>query len=95
MENRTIIAKMTSARAATHSYYPSGVTHSSFPERLDRLGVESAMTCFPGLATLAFNPLLLARFIDTVATSPIQFESWLSGVSALLPHRHVRTNVAG
>jgi len=95
VENRTIIANLTSARAATHFCYPSGVTHPSFPERLGRLGVKSATTCFPGLASSTSNPLLLPRFIDTTAASPIEFESWLSGMSALLPHRPVRADVAG
>ena len=94
VENRTIIANMTGARAATHFCYPSGVTHPSFPERLRRLGIESATTCFPGIASSASNPLLLPRFIDTVAASPIEFESWLTGVSALLPHRAVRVDAA-
>ena len=90
VENRTIIANLTSARAATHFCYPSGVTHPSFPARLGRLGVETATTCVPGIASSRSNPLLLPRLIDTVATSPIEFESWLSGVSALLPRRAVR-----
>ena len=93
-ENRTVIANLTSARAATHFCYPSGVTHPSFPERLGRLGVKSATTCFPGLASSASKPMLLPRLIDTVATSPIEFESWLSGVSALLPRRAVRAHAA-
>ena len=92
VENRTIIANLTSARAATHFCYPSGVTDPSFPARLGRLGVESATTCNPGIASSRSNPLLLPRLIDTVATSPIEFESWLSGVSALLPRRAVRAD---
>ncbi len=94
VENRTIIANLTSARAATHFCYPSGVTHPSFPERLVRLGVKSATTCFPGLASSTSNPFLLPRLIDTVSTSPLEFESWLTGVSAMLPRRAVRANVA-
>jgi polysaccharide deacetylase len=92
VENRTIIANLTSARAATHFCYPSGMTHPTFPERLGRLGVKSATTCFPGLASARSNAFLLPRFIDTVATSPIEFESWLSGVSTLLPRRAIRAN---
>ncbi len=95
VENRNIIANLTSAREATHFCYPSGVTHPSFPERLRRLDVKSATTCFPGIASSASNPLLLPRLIDTVSTSPIEFESWLSGLSALLPRRVVRAHAVG
>ena len=95
VENRTIIASLTSARAATHFCYPSGVTHPSFPERLGRLGVKSATTCFPGLASAATKPMMLPRLIDTVATSALEFESWLSGVSALLPRRVIRAHAVG
>jgi len=95
VENRIIIANLTSARAATHFCYPSGVTHPAFPERLGRLGVKSATTCFPGLASPTSKPMLLPRLIDTLATSPIEFESWLSGVSALLPRRVIRAHAVG
>jgi len=95
VENRTIIANLTSARSATHFCYPSGVTHPSFPERLGRLGVKSATTCFPGLASAATKPMMLPRLIDTVATSALEFESWLSGVSALLPRRVIRAHAVG
>jgi len=92
VENRIIITNLTSGRAATHFCYPSGMTHPSFPERLGRLGVKSATTCFPGLASAASQPMLLPRLIDTLATSPVEFESWLSGVSALLPRRVIRAH---
>jgi hypothetical protein len=84
------IASLTSCRMATHFCYPSGVTHLSYPAWRERLGVKSPTTCFPGIASSTFNPMFLPRFIDTVAASPIEFETWLSGVSALLPRRAVR-----
>src|SRR4029450_1690380 len=58
IDNRHIIQKLTGATPATHFCYPSGVTHSSFPEWLRRLGVTSATTCYPGLASAASDRLL-------------------------------------
>ncbi len=92
IENRQIIRKLTGAPPATHFCYPSGVTHSSFPGWLRRLGVTSATTCFPGIAAAASDRLLLPRLIDTVNTSPLEFESWLSGASAFLPRRAVKAD---
>ena len=92
VENRRIIRELTQAPDATHFCYPSGVTHPSFPGWLTSLGVRSATTCFPGMASSASDPLLLPRLIDTVNTSPLEFESWLTGLSAFLPRRAVRIN---
>jgi len=92
VENRRIIQELTNAPAATHFCYPSGVTHPSFPGWLKGLGVTSATTCFSGMASTASDRLLLPRLIDTVNTSPLEFESWLTGASAFLPRRAVRAN---
>jgi peptidoglycan/xylan/chitin deacetylase (PgdA/CDA1 family) len=92
VENRRIIQELTNAPIATHFCYPSGVTHPSFPAWLTRLGVTSATTCFSGMASAASDRLLLPRLIDTVNTSPLEFESWLTGASAFLPRRAVRAN---
>ena len=92
VDNREAIATMTGNRDATHFCYPSGVTHSSFSPWLTDLGVRSATTCFPGIASPASDPLLLPRLIDTVNTSSLEFDSWLTGASAFLPRRAVRAN---
>jgi len=92
--NRDSIVRITN-RPPRHFCYPSGVTHPSFPARLGRLGVKSATTCFPGLASAASKPMMLPRLIDTLATSALEFESWLSGVSALLPRRVIRAHAVG
>lgn len=92
IENREAIAAMTHGARATHFCYPSGVTHPSFPAWLERLGVESATTCFPGIASRASEPLLLPRLIDTIHVADVEFESWLTGASAFLPRRRVRAN---
>jgi hypothetical protein len=41
---------------------------------------------------LASDPFLLPRLIDTVNTSALEFESWLTGASQFLPRRAVRAN---
>lgn len=92
VENRQFIGDLTRAGAATHFCYPSGVTHPEFLRWLGNLGVVSATTCFPGIASVASDRLLLPRLIDTVSTTQLEFESWLTGASAFLPRRTVRAN---
>jgi peptidoglycan/xylan/chitin deacetylase (PgdA/CDA1 family) len=91
LENRREITVMTGADGAqvTHFCYPSGVTNPSFPGWLRKLGVVSATTCFPGIASAESDPLMLPRLIDTVNVSAMEFEGWLTGTSAFLPRRRV------
>ena len=89
VDNRRAIAAMTGAPDATHFCYPSGVTNPSFPGWLRSLGVVSATTCFPGIASRDSDPLLLPRLIDTVNVATVEFEGWLTGASAFLPQRRV------
>lgn len=93
-DNRREIAAMTGlgAHHTAHFCYPSGVTHPSFPGWLRQLGVTSATTCFPGIASTKSDPLLLPRLIDTMNVSRLEFEGWLSGASAFLPRRPVRAS---
>jgi peptidoglycan/xylan/chitin deacetylase (PgdA/CDA1 family) len=90
-ENRDAIHAMTN-ESATHFCYPSGVTNPAFPQWLRELGVVSATTCHPGMASAASDPMMLPRLIDTTYVTDIEFESWLSGASAFLPRRRVRAN---
>jgi peptidoglycan/xylan/chitin deacetylase (PgdA/CDA1 family) len=95
VDNRREIAAMTGVAEsdAAHFCYPSGVTNPSFPGWLRRLGVTSATTCFPGIASAESDPLMLPRLIDTVNLSPVEFEGWLTGASAFLPKRRVQATV--
>ena len=83
-----------------HFCYPSGDYSGEFLNWLPSLGIRSATTCIPGLATRNGNPLLLPRFVDTGATTESIFDSWISGTAELLPRRrrhkldHSRLNVA-
>ena len=64
----------------THFCYPSGVHRPAMLPWLAELGVTSAVTTDPGLASASHHPLLLPRFIDAGTTSEVEFEGWASGV---------------
>jgi len=87
-DNRKSIQEMT-GRNCTHFCYPSGVYDPMFLPWLREAGVISATTCEPGFASRSSHELLLPRFLDNATLSPIEFESWLTGVSAALPQRRV------
>jgi peptidoglycan/xylan/chitin deacetylase (PgdA/CDA1 family) len=95
VDNRRAISAMTGTpeRDASHFCYPSGVTNPSFPSWLRQLGVTSATTCFPGIASATSDPFMLPRLIDTVNLSGVEFEGWLTGASAFLPKRRVQATV--
>jgi peptidoglycan/xylan/chitin deacetylase (PgdA/CDA1 family) len=82
-DNRNVIEAITKLRPV-HFCYPSGDYEFMFLPWLAELGVVSATTCDPGLATVRNQPLLLPRFIDTTGKTALEFESWLTGVGALL-----------
>jgi peptidoglycan/xylan/chitin deacetylase (PgdA/CDA1 family) len=72
---------------AVHFCYPSGIYQEEFFPWLAAEGVVSATTCDAGLVTADANPLLLQRLVDTSSRSEDEFESWLSGIGALLAFR--------
>jgi peptidoglycan/xylan/chitin deacetylase (PgdA/CDA1 family) len=88
-DNRHSIQAMTGSRAS-HFCYPSGVYDHRFLPWLEEEGVVSATTCETGFASRSSNQLLLPRFVDSAALSSIEFEGWLTGVSAALPRRRER-----
>jgi len=85
-DNRKSIREMTGT-SPSHFCYPSGIWSSTFLPWLREAGIESATTCEFGLASRSSNPLLLPRLVDVSALSPIEFESWLTGISVALPRR--------
>ena len=91
-DNRKVIQKMT-GRRASHFCYPSGDYDPMFLPWLKEAGVISATTCENGFAARDSNRLLLPRFLDNETLSPIEFESWLTGVSQVLPRRAVGGSV--
>jgi peptidoglycan/xylan/chitin deacetylase (PgdA/CDA1 family) len=82
-ENRTRIERWT-GRTPRHFCYPSGVYKSDFLPWLSEMGIQSATTCVPGLASSAMNPLLLPRVLDGADVSQIEFSGWASGFSSCI-----------
>ena len=85
-DNRKSLQEMT-GKPAEHFCYPSGVYDLAFLPWLQESGVVSATTCETGFASPHSNPLLLPRMLDNLQLSAIEFESWLTGISAALPRR--------
>lgn len=82
-DNRGALAAMTGTTPA-HFCYPSGDYDRVFLPWLREQGIVSATTCVPGLTSSSDEPLLLPRFIDTTGQTELEFESWLTGVGALI-----------
>jgi peptidoglycan/xylan/chitin deacetylase (PgdA/CDA1 family) len=93
-DNRNSIEAMTGV-AASHFCYPSGVYEEAFLPWLEEAGVVSATTCEVGFATRQSNPLLLPRLLDAIGLSDLEFEGWLTGVSAALPRRQEQKRMVG
>ena len=85
-ENRGSIRALT-GRRPTHFCYPNGHYQSEFLPWLKEAGVVSATTCNVGLASADANRFLLPRVLDVSSLSAIEFEGWLTGISAALPRR--------
>jgi peptidoglycan/xylan/chitin deacetylase (PgdA/CDA1 family) len=94
-DNRHSIQTMTNAASLTHFCYPSGVYDEAFLPWLEESGVVSATTCETGFASRQSNPLLLPRLLDVTGLSDIEFEGWLTGVSAALPRRREPQRMVG
>lgn len=88
-DNRLSVQAMTGLRPS-HFCYPSGDYDLRFLPWLRESGIISATTCEMGFASRSSNQLLLPRFLDNAALSSIEFEGWLTGVSAALPRRRER-----
>jgi len=87
-ENRQRI-QFLSGENPVHFCYPSGVHRENFLAWLESEDVVSATTCDVGLAGPLDNPRLLPRFVDTSVCSPIEFQSWVSGIGSLFAVRRV------
>lgn len=85
-DNRTSIQAITNSRP-THFCYPNGIYDVKLIPWLKELGVASATTCDPDIATRNSERLLLPRLVDSSRLSTVEFEGWLTGVAAVLPQR--------
>jgi len=89
LENRRILEEL-AGRPATHFCYPGGDVDRVFLPWLRQLEVETATTTgVADLATAEYDPLLLPRYVDTMARSEVQFEAWLCGAGAILSRRRL------
>jgi peptidoglycan/xylan/chitin deacetylase (PgdA/CDA1 family) len=86
LENQERITEITGS-VPTHFCYPSGIHYPELLPWLRSVGVQSATTCEPGLATADDDPLLLPRFLDHSGVTIVEFEAWASGVGSVLPRR--------
>jgi len=93
-DNRQSVGEMT-GKSTSHFCYPSGVYDQSFLPWLEEAGIVSATTCDVGFATRQSHPLLLPRLLDSSGLSDIEFEGWLTGVSAALPSRRSSGGMPG
>jgi len=91
-DNRNNIREMTGS-LARHFCYPGGNFSDEIITWLGEMKITTATTCDPGLASHNSNPMLLPRLVDTTPLSPIEFEGWLTGVSAALPRRRRTYNL--
>ena len=85
--NATLVA----GRPARHFCYPNGIYRADFFPWLRELGVISATTCEPGLASSQTELLCTPRLVDGSSLTEAEFEGWLCGISAALPsapHAH-------
>jgi peptidoglycan/xylan/chitin deacetylase (PgdA/CDA1 family) len=89
-DNRQRIQSIVGQRP-THFCYPSGVHRQEFVSWLKHEGVNSATTCDAGFARPGDNPFLLPRFVDTTGRTQVEFESWVSGIGALIALRRAAT----
>ena len=85
-DNRRWLAERTGT-PPSHFCYPSGQHRDEFLPWLRAEHVASATTCDLGMADRTCEPLLLPRLVDSSIVTDVDFEAWLSGVSAFLPRR--------
>jgi peptidoglycan/xylan/chitin deacetylase (PgdA/CDA1 family) len=93
-DNFAVLSALTNSRPV-HFCYPSGDYDLQFLPWLSAKGIISATTSVAGLASRRKDPLLLPRFIDTSARTPLEFESWLTGVGALLSKEAITAALRG
>jgi peptidoglycan/xylan/chitin deacetylase (PgdA/CDA1 family) len=82
-ENRAFLVGLL-GRPAAHFCYPSGVWSRRQWPWLEEAGVQSAVTCDPGLNDTATPRLALRRFLDGEDIAQIEFEAEVAGFLELL-----------
>lgn len=85
-DNGRAILEIT-GKQAMHFCYPCGDYAPEFFGWLREQGVRSATTCNLGFASAENDAMELPRMLDTAGLTGVEFEGWLTGVSAALPLR--------
>lgn len=83
MDNRRVLEPLTK-QPLTHLCYPSGIWSKEHWPVLQNAGIESAVTCDPGINDEATPLLGLRRFLDGEDLSMLNFEAELSGFKDLV-----------
>ena len=81
-ENRTAIKELVGSEPH-HFCYPSGIYTDQHAQWLQRLGIDSATTCDPGLNDSKTSVMRLKRYLDSEEASDIAFEAEICGVREL------------
>jgi len=79
VENRRVLEKLPDA-LPVHFCYPVG-SRPRFFTLAARPPSGNGDDMRAGLARAEYGPLLLPRYVDTMAQSEVMFESWLSGAA--------------
>ncbi|HEX4934046.1 MAG TPA: polysaccharide deacetylase family protein [Gemmatimonadaceae bacterium] len=87
LETNASLLTSATGKAPRHFCYPSGLYRRDVVDWLRQERVVTATTCDPGLAHAGSAPLLLPRFVVTEQASELTFESWASGLAAIVPRR--------
>jgi peptidoglycan/xylan/chitin deacetylase (PgdA/CDA1 family) len=94
LDNRESMAAL-GVRDPEHFCYPNGVRMAQLPGWLERLGIKSAVTCRPDLATPSSACHSLPRVVDCFPLTETELLAWVYGTAALLPHRGRTQRAAG
>jgi hypothetical protein len=89
-ENRAVLEPLV-GRKLNDFCYPSGLWSPNHWPWLGQIGVQSAVTCSPGLNYPSTSRWALGRFLDGENISQIEFESEVSGFSELLRRCRAQT----
>jgi peptidoglycan/xylan/chitin deacetylase (PgdA/CDA1 family) len=81
-DNRRVLEPLVN-RALTHLCYPSGIWSEDQWPVLRRAGIESAMTCEPGINVGGTPMLGLRRFLDAEDLESLEFEAEMSGLKEM------------
>lgn len=83
VENREVLEAITNS-TLKHFCYPSGIYSQDYWPELEKLGVESATTCNPGINYAGTHQYDLNRVLDSEDKTNLEFEAELSGFSDVL-----------